>query len=244
MKITVLGNNGPFPAAGGACSGYLIQDKGKNLLLDCGNGVLGNLQKFIRIEELDAIILSHLHSDHMSDLMVLRYAVQIKNDRGLMNKLIDVFSPSEPADEYARLGVKNAFNLRSVTGELALSFGDMKVTFCEMTHPVKSYAISIRTSQKKFVYSGDTSWNDNIVSFAREADLLMLDSGLLSKDKTDENVAHLTAKECGIIAEKSGSKKLLLTHLWPEYNVSQLLNEAKENFENVETAELLASYEI
>jgi ribonuclease BN (tRNA processing enzyme) len=244
MKLTILGNNGPFPAAGGACSGYLIQEKDKNLLLDCGNGVLGNLQKFIRIEELDAIILSHLHSDHMSDLMVLRYAVQIKNNHGLISKIIDVFAPAEPADEYARLDVKDAFNLRSVTGELALKFGDMEVAFCEMAHPVKNYAISIRTSQKKFVYSGDTSWNDSIVSFAGEADLLMLDAGLLSRDKTDENVPHLTAKECGIIAEKSGAKKLLLTHLWPGYNVSQLLDEAKESFDNVEAAKLLASYEI
>jgi ribonuclease BN (tRNA processing enzyme) len=82
MKLTVLGNNGPFPSAGGACSGYLITEGDKNILIDCGNGVLANLQRFIPIEELDAIILTHLHSDHMSDMMILRYALQIKMNRG------------------------------------------------------------------------------------------------------------------------------------------------------------------
>ena len=77
MKLTVLGNNGPFPAAGGACSGYLVIEGDKKILIDCGNGVLANLQKFIKLEEIDAVILTHLHSDHMSDMMVLRYAVHI-----------------------------------------------------------------------------------------------------------------------------------------------------------------------
>jgi ribonuclease BN (tRNA processing enzyme) len=82
MKLTILGNNGPFPGAGGACSGYLLSNEKCNILLDCGNGVLSNLQKLIPLKMLDAIILTHLHSDHISDMMVLRYAIQIKNKRG------------------------------------------------------------------------------------------------------------------------------------------------------------------
>lgn len=82
MKLTVLGNNGPFPSPGGACSGYLLEEDSTKILIDCGNGVLSNLQKICPFEDLSAIILTHLHSDHISDLMVLRYAVQIKNARG------------------------------------------------------------------------------------------------------------------------------------------------------------------
>lgn len=244
MKLTVLGNNGPFPSAGGACSGYLIQEGEKKLLLDCGNGVLSNLQKLVRFEDLDAIMLSHLHSDHMSDMMVLRYAVQIKMKRGLMGNLIDVFAPSEPAEEYNRLNVKDAFNLKAITGGLVLNFGNLKITFKEMTHPVKSFAISMENGNSRFVYSGDTSWNENIIQFSRGVDLLMLDAGLLSGDKTDNNVPHLTAKECGIVAREAGVKKLLLTHFWPEYNVNDLVSEAKTEFADVQAAGLMESYEI
>ena len=244
MKLTILGNNGPFPSAGGACSGYLITDGEKNILIDCGNGILANLQKFIRIEELDAIILTHLHSDHMSDMMVLRYAVQIKMNRGAELKPIEVYAPNQPQEEYNRINIPEVFDLKPVNNELVLNFGDMRLEFKEMVHPVKSYAVSIVSKGKKFVFSGDTSWNDNIIEFSKDADMVMLDAGLLSKDKKSDNVPHLTARECGIVAQKANAKKLLLTHFWPEDDVSDHLKEARENFTEVELAELLKTYQM
>lgn len=244
MRITILGNNGPFPSAGGACSGYLLTEGDKRILIDCGNGVLSNLQKFIKIDELDAIILSHLHSDHMSDMMVLRYAIQIKMNRGHGIKPIDVYAPSEPQEEFNRLNITGVYNLKPITSELMLQFGDMNIEFMEMVHPVKSYALSISSKGKKFVYSGDTSWNEGIIEFSKNADLLMLDAGLLSKDKVSDNVPHLTAGECGIVAQKANAGRLLLTHFWPEDDVACHIAEAKENFENTENTVLLSTYEI
>jgi len=244
MKLTVLGNNGPFPAAGGACSGYLIEENGKKLLVDCGNGVLSNLLKFADFFELDAVILSHLHSDHMSDMMILRYAIQIYNKKRETGKILDVYAPSEPAEEYARLDIKDAYNLKTIMPDLELSFGNLKVSFCEMKHPVKSFAMSFSNGDKRFVYSGDTSWNQSIIEFAKSADLLMLDAGLISRDKTDENVPHLTAAECGIVAKEAGVKRLILTHFRPDYDVNLLLGEAKEKFENADVSRLLETYEV
>ncbi|HHV98243.1 MAG TPA: MBL fold metallo-hydrolase [Clostridiaceae bacterium] len=244
MKLTVLGNNGPYPSAGGACSGYLIQHGGKNILLDCGNGVLSNLQKVIRFEELDAIIITHLHSDHMSDMMVLRYAIQAKMKRGAMNHRIDVYASPEPQEEFKRLDINDAFNLKAITDDMVLNIGDITVTFSPMTHPFKSFAVCVSSGGKKFVFSGDTSWNKNIIEFSGGADVVMLDAGLLSADKKDDNVPHLTARECGIVAKESGAKKLILTHFFPEYDVEQLIAEARENFGNVTASELMKSYEI
>jgi ribonuclease BN (tRNA processing enzyme) len=244
MKITVLGNNGPFPAAGGACSGYLVQEGDTKLLLDCGNGVLSNLQKLVRFEELNVIILSHLHSDHMSDMMVLRYAIQLKRKNGTIKDVLNVFAPDEPEEEYKRLDVKEAFNLNAIVDGTVLKFGNLKITFSCMTHPFKNFAISIENGGKRFVYSGDTAWNENIIEFSRGADLLMLDSGLLSRDKKNDNVPHLTAQECGIVARKAGVKKLLLTHIWPEYNMSDLISEAKAEFECVDATRLMETYEV
>jgi len=68
--------------------------------------VLANYQKFARIEDLSAVILTHLHSDHMSDMMVLRYALQIKKSRGADIELLKVYAPSEPAEEYNRLNIR------------------------------------------------------------------------------------------------------------------------------------------
>jgi len=244
MRLTVLGNNGPFPSAGGACSGYLLTGGGSRVLIDCGNGVLGNLQKFLPLTGLDCIIVTHLHSDHVSDLMVLRYAVQIKNARGTMAKTLDVYAPPEPQAEFERLDIKNAFNLRPLNSGTVLDVGGLRFKFSEMTHPVKCLAVSAEEGTKRFVFSGDTSWNEDIIGFSKGAELLMLDAGLLSKDKTSDNVAHLTAEECGIVAREAGVERLLLTHFWPEYDPQELLAEAAKNFKNTEIAALLETFEI
>jgi len=121
MKLTVLGNYGTFPGAGGACSGYLLQQGNVNILIDCGNGVMSRLQKYCRIEDLDAIVLSHLHRDHTSDMHVLKYAVETKRAYGTMNRAIEVYAPGTPRAEYKSLTYKNAFKLSTVSGGMSLS---------------------------------------------------------------------------------------------------------------------------
>lgn len=74
MKLTVIGCYGGFPAAGEATSGYLFESNGFRLLVDCGSGVLSKLQQYIDIEELDAVLLSHYHHDHIADIGPLQYA--------------------------------------------------------------------------------------------------------------------------------------------------------------------------
>ncbi len=243
MKLTVLGNNGPYPAAGGACSGYLLRSGSVNIMIDSGNGTLANLQKIIRIEDLDAIILTHLHNDHISDMHVLKYAVQIKRKRGIIDKLLRVYAPSEPIEEYKRLDDKDAFILAAISDDTRLVIGDMKLSFVQMKHPYLDYAVSAECAGKKFVYSGDTSWTDNLIGFANGADLLMLDSGLLEKDLT-EGSPHMTAAQCGTAAAKAGAGKLLLTHFWPDYELNDLIAEAQTRFPNVEAALIMKEYEI
>lgn len=243
MKLTVLGNNGPFPSAGGACSGYLARSGGKNILIDCGSGVLSNLQKMIRLEELDAIILTHLHSDHISDMHVLKYAIQIKRKRGQLERLLEVYAPPEPEEEFRRLDVKDAFILKTITADTVLQIGDSKLTFAQMKHPSMDFAVAVECHGKRFVFSGDTSWTEAIIRFAAGADLLMLDAGLLERDFV-EGAPHLTASQCGIVALEAGAKKLLLTHFWPEYDVKDLIAEASRNFKNVEAAQIMSDYEV
>ena len=75
MRITVLGKSPSWEDAGGACSGYLIEDGGVSLLLDCGNGVFSKLRLFRDYTDLDAVLLSHLHADHFLDLVPYAYAL-------------------------------------------------------------------------------------------------------------------------------------------------------------------------
>jgi dihydroorotate dehydrogenase (NAD+) catalytic subunit len=76
MKLTVVGCSGSFPSADSACSSYLVEAEGYRLLLDLGNGALGELQKYSGLYDIDAVVISHLHPDHFIDMcgyFVARY---------------------------------------------------------------------------------------------------------------------------------------------------------------------------
>lgn len=244
MKLTVLGNNGPYPGREGACSGYLLEHNDKKILLDCGNGVLGKLQEHIELEELTHIILSHLHYDHMSDIMVLMYSIESKKKRGRNVRNIDLYLPDKPEDVYDKVVSKNIFNTRVINEELKVNLDDLEITFAEMNHPVKCFAAKYYSGGKHFVYSGDTGVCPKLVQFAKEADLLLCDAGLLTIDKTVQNAPHLTAYEVGQVAKDAGVKRLLLTHFWPEDDTVQHLKEAKENYPAAEIAVAQKSFQI
>jgi ribonuclease BN (tRNA processing enzyme) len=161
-----------------------------------------------------------------------------------MNRIMNVYASGEPAEEFSRLDGKDAFNLAAIDDTTVLNIGGIELTFKKMKHPSLDYAVKAVSEGRTFVFSGDTSWTENIIEFAAKADLLMLDAGLLARDKTNPDVPHLTAEECGIAAQRAGAGKLLLTHFWPEYDPKELVAEAAAHFTGVEAAELLATYSI
>ena len=69
MRLTVLGKSPSWQDAGGACSGYLIEESDTRVLLDCGNGVFGKLRERMDYVDVDAVVISHLHADHIMDLV-------------------------------------------------------------------------------------------------------------------------------------------------------------------------------
>src|SRR2546426_10336893 len=75
MRLTVLGKSPSWQDAGGACSGYLIEEDGATVLLDCGNGVFSKLRRFRDYTAVDAVVISHLHADHFRDLAPFSYGL-------------------------------------------------------------------------------------------------------------------------------------------------------------------------
>lgn len=237
MKLTILGNNGPYPVSGGACSGYLLSsDSGKtNVLIECGTGVLAALPEYIAFEALDAVILSHLHFDHMSDLLPMQYALQF-HPRSLP---LPVFAPANPAPVRALLNAPCY-----APGEIAdLQIGEMRFSFCPVRHPVETYALRAECDGKVFVYTGDTNETEVLDSFAAGCDLLLADAGLSAADWKME-APHLSAAGCGKLAQRCGAKRLLLTHLNPKYTPTQHEAEAQVHFPACEFSRIGAQYAV
>lgn len=220
MKLTILGNNGPFPSAGGACSGYLLSsDSGNtNVLLDCGTGVLANLAKCLPIGQLDAVILSHLHFDHMSDMLPMQYLMQFNPHP----EPLPVYAPQTPAQVRSLLDIP-AYTLMPME---EVQIGEIHFSFFPVRHPVECFALRAECNGKVFVYTGDTNEVPGLDAFAQNADALLADSGLLSADWKEAS-PHLSPKGCAELALKANAAKLLLTHLNPRYTFDQHETEAR-----------------
>lgn len=245
MKLTVLGKYGPYPKENGACSSYLLETGDKKILIDCGNGCLSRLQQTISLFEIDAIFLSHLHYDHVSDLFILRYALEGFKARGMEPNLpLPLYMPGAPQTIADLFKTSSAFDVKTVADNTKVRLDELKITFKEMTHPVSSFAVRFETEGKVFVYSGDTNMNDAIVPFAKNADFLLMEAGLLARDKKDNSAPHVSVKEAGMIGAQACVKRLLITHIYPLYGEDEILTELKGQFLQGEIAQENNTYEI
>jgi ribonuclease BN (tRNA processing enzyme) len=231
LKMTPLGVNGPYPAPGGACSGYLFEsDGGTQIAVELGAGTLSRLLEITTLRRLDALVLTHLHFDHMSDALPLRYALDFEDRQNLL-----VVAPEEPKNVAALLrGGKMDW-----TGPEDMQIGDFFLSFILTTHPVQTYAIAFSADGKRAVYTGDTNENSALELFADGADVLVADAGCMERDYAPKG-PHLSAKRCGMLAARASAKRLCLTHLSPRYDAEAVLLEAREAFPR---AELLRPFE-
>ena len=198
MKLTVLGRHGPFPAPGGACSGYLIEAGDTKLCVDLGSGTLGNLRNILPGLKLDGILLSHLHSDHMSDMLVLRYALTQLSAKGTEIELpMTVVAPETPEVEFRQLASSGVFEMVHAKAGLKLRFGEVTVTLYSSAHPVETYAFDIEHKGKRIFYTGDTGMHTELVRQCMGTDILLADACFLDGEKPGENAPHLTAGERG-----------------------------------------------
>ena len=244
MKLIVLGNNGSFPGRDSACSGYLIQDGTTNILIDCGNGVISRAQRYCKIEDLEAIVLSHLHRDHTSDMFVLRYAVETKFYFKTMDKPITVYAPSTPEEERRGLEYNNVYNLTTIYDTMEVNIKGLSCKFFMMNHPVETYGLRIEKDDKVLSYTADTIVNDNLKKLAANADLFLSESTATEKVLSTSNIPHLSAKQAAEVAKLANVKKLLLTHFWYEEERSNYLKEASTVFPEVLLAEEFKEYEV
>lgn len=244
MKLVILGNQGPFPGKDGACSGFLLRDSDANILIDCGAGVMGKLQKYCNIGELDAIVLSHLHSDHCSDMLVLRYAVQAKLNLKTMSNPLEVYTPETPEVYYNELNIKGVFNLHNIKNEMQIEIKGFKFTFYRTVHPVECYGMRVEKDGKVFAYSSDSTYTENIIKLADRADLFLCEANTTENMKKKSSPPHLSVREACDIAQKARVKKLLLTHFYFEEPRENYAEDAKGQYKNVELSEELTQYEI
>lgn len=236
MEVIVLGSSGAQPAAGDACSGYLVASGSSRLLLDCGSGVLSNLQRHLDLGRLTAIMISHLHADHFLDLVPLRYAVRY--GEGLPP--IRLYLPPGGATRLRALGLhlsttrpfwESAFVIEEYAPGEPLTAGGLSVTPHEVEHSERSFAMRVTDGTRTLAYSADTVVCDGLRQAADGVDLLLAENTLGGGAPWHQPVNHLSAGDAGAIARCAGVGSLALTHFWPSADREQCRREAAECYD-------------
>ncbi|MDQ3721343.1 MAG: MBL fold metallo-hydrolase [Actinomycetota bacterium] len=249
MRLTVLGKSPSWQDAGGACSGYLIEEEDTRVLVDCGNGVFAKLREQVDYVDVDAVVISHLHADHFLDLVPYSYAltyaprqqpVAVPPWPGTDNPARPQLHVPPGATECFRRVVgawgtedliESAFDLREYEATTRLEIGDVVVTFRAVPHFMETYAmcLSAKKGSGRMVYGADTSPTESLSEFAEGAQLLVIEATLPRPERTGVR-GHLTPAEAGEHAEAAGVDRVLLTHISDELDQTWARDEARRTF--------------
>ena len=254
MRLTILGRSPATPNPGEACAGYLVEGGGSRVLVDIGPGVVAQLLQRHHPDELDAVVVSHMHADHMLDLVTLRYVYPWRTRP--REERLRVILPPGSADQMLDLakGVGNArhfedsFRLSEHDGSTPVAFGGLSLTPIETQHYIPCWGFRIEADGKRLAYTADTAPCGGLVDLADGPDLLLSEATLRSLDEDaapPEPRGHLTPAEAGEAARAGGTRRLMLTHLPVNGDGDWATREASGSFQaDVVIAEPSQTYEI
>lgn len=235
MRITVLGKSPAWPDAGGACSGYLIQDQGTTVLLDCGNGVFGKLREHVDYCDVDAVVISHVHADHFIDLIPYAYAllltprqqpVPVAGHPGTADPARPrlIVPPGAVQTFHTVVGawgdeqlIEQAFRVEEYDDDASVEIGPLTARFAQIPHFILTHAVELVSANGggRFTFGADCRPCEELVAFAEDTDLLLVEATLPRPERTGIR-GHLTPGEAGDHGRRAGAKRVVLTHISDE----------------------------
>jgi ribonuclease BN (tRNA processing enzyme) len=254
LQITVLGKSPSWQDAGGACSGYLVEDDGARVLLDCGNGVFAKLRSRVQYTAVDAVVISHLHADHFLDVVPFAYALIYSPARTPDYPRPALHAPSGAREVFRRVVgawgsedlIESAFDLHEYDPADTLEIGPLRVRFSEVPHFLQTCAVEFTGADGsgRFTFGADTGPAPTLIEFARGTDLLLVEA-TLTQPEDDGRRGHLTPAEAGEHGRLAGARRLVLTHISDELDPEWARREAESAFGGpVDVAAEGAVYEV
>ena len=271
MKLTIIGCTGSMSGPDSAASSYLVQADGADpdgevrtwsVVLDLGPGAMGQMLRYLDPIDLDAILISHCHADHIVDLVGM-HVFRRWNPTGALGPVLTL-GPGElrgrlnsvdgtsPEETYA-----SEFSFRTAVVGQAVQVGPLKIMPYEALHPVEAYGYRIEAPGQdgrgsvSLAFTGDTDLCDGVEAMADGVDLLLSEAAFLEGRDTYRGM-HLTGRRAGELAAGTSGEggrrpagSLVLTHIQPWTDPADTLKEAAEVYSGpLEAATAGASWEI
>ena len=216
MRLTVLGGCGAWPAAGQACSGFLIEHDGFRLLVDLGYATVPRLLEHVTADQVDAVFISHGHPDHCADLNPLLRArafgdtpvtaLPLYSLPGALDAVLALDRPGMLTGAYVR---------HEFTAGTSLDIGPFRAQTRLLPHWVPNAGVRLSADGRALVYTGDTGPSPEVADLACDADLLLAEATYPDHVPQDARRYQTSARQAANQASDAGARRLLLTHLWP-----------------------------
>lgn len=237
-SMEVIGCNAGSPQTTGAASGYLLKVADTTILVDCGPGVVAYLAKTGRLEDLDAVIVTHEHFDHCGDLMSLAYHRAFP----VPQRPLPLFAPTSlrrtlaafdevfgiPTLDELRAPLHSQLPLRAVEIGQSFSVGPVQVDTLAAAHPVPT--MSLRFPQLNLVYTADTALTLELIDFSRGCVLLAEATYVTGENRDFSAHGHMSGVEAGLLAHRAESPLLVLTHFSNPSDGGATLLESAQQF--------------
>lgn len=234
MRFTVLGSTAGAPSRSNPASGYLVEHGDVSIWMDAGTGTFMELAERVDPGTLDAVVISHTHVDHCSDLFGL-YGYLAYGPSGRVP--VKVFVPEGGAEHlraFARATAEHVFNMvldiEEVSPGDSVMVGGVGFTFGEAIHPVPAVVTRLEADGVSLVYSGDTGPGGDLIEMAAGTDMLLCEASLGGIRDDTTYPYHLTAIEAGEVAAWGGVGRLIVTHLGALMDPQQSVDEATGAF--------------
>jgi ribonuclease BN (tRNA processing enzyme) len=227
LTLTVLGCDGSHAGAGGAASGYLVRSwtTGTSVWLDAGPGTFANLQRFCDPVGLSAIVLSHEHTDHWSDLdgfvVAAAHTLDWKRDP------VPVLAAPGVRE---RLGkeTEGILDWTEVGDGEGAEIGGLRLTFSRTDHGPVTLAVRLEGDGATLGYSADSGPGWSFGALGSGLDLALCEATYL-KDR-EGMLQHMSGRQAGSTAKAAKARRLVVTHRWPTVGAEALRAEAAEAF--------------
>ncbi|HLJ03363.1 MAG TPA: MBL fold metallo-hydrolase [Solirubrobacteraceae bacterium] len=234
MLITVLGKSPSWEDAGGACTAYLVQEGDYTLLLDCGTGSFAKLRLAHDYLDVDAVLITHLHSDHFFDLVPFSYGLTLTS-RTRRAEPPRLCAPPGAREVFRQmLGawgkpdlIESAFALEEYDPAAGLELGPLRARLREVPHFTRTFAVDLSDGRGRLTFGADCGPNDALVELARGTDVLLIEAALTEPEDPSEPRGHLTPREAGEHGRRAGAKRLVVTHFSDEVDREWLRSEAE-----------------
>ena len=239
LRLTVLGSCGTFPGPGRACSGYLLEggERGGRpwrVWVDTGSGTLANLLRHAPLLDVDAIWVSHLHADHCTDLPVAYYTMRyggmaperplpVFGPTGWHEHMCNFLTADGPRD------MRDMFEVHELHDGEDIGLGGLRLTAIATEHSVETYGVRASDGGRTLAYSADSGPCDALVQLGRDADLFLCEAAWMQRPP-DNRLIHCTPAEAGERAALARARKLVLTHVRPDCDRQDVVEQAAKAF--------------